>query len=57
MPLAKIVYASMTGNTEEIADVVAEKLESLGLDVDLDECTAVDASDFQEADKIGRAHV
>ena len=50
MPLAKIVYASMTGNTEEIADVVAEKLESLGLDVDLDECTAVDASDFQEAD-------
>lgn len=50
MALAKIVYASMTGNTEEIADVVAEKLESLGLDVDIDECTTVDASDFQEAD-------
>src|SRR5574337_317511 len=37
MPLAKIVYASMTGNTEEIAAVVAEKLESLGLVVDLED--------------------
>jgi len=27
MALAKIVYASMTGNTEEIADIVAKKLE------------------------------
>ena len=26
MALAKIVYASMTGNTEEIADIVAKKL-------------------------------
>ena len=31
MALAKIVYASMTGNTEEIADIVASKLEELGL--------------------------
>lgn len=50
MALAKIVYASMTGNTEEIADIVAEKLESLGLDVDIDECTTVDAADFADAD-------
>ncbi|GAB2021946.1 flavodoxin [Pseudolactococcus yaeyamensis] len=50
MALAKIVYASMTGNTEEIADIVAEKLEALGLDVDIDECTTVDASDFVDAD-------
>ena len=27
MALAKIVYASMTGNTEEIADIVAKKLD------------------------------
>ncbi|MHC5924243.1 flavodoxin, partial [Streptococcus pyogenes] len=27
MALAKIVYASMTGNTEEIADIVANKLQ------------------------------
>ena len=31
MTLAKIVYASMTGNTEEIADIVAEALENLAI--------------------------
>jgi len=50
MALAKIVFASMTGNTEEIADIVADKLRECGLDVDVDECTTVDASDFLEAD-------
>ena len=50
MALAKIVFASMTGNTEEIADIVADKLRDLGLDVEVDECTTVDASDFLEAD-------
>lgn len=50
MALAKIVYASMTGNTEEIADIVANKLEELGLDVETNECTTVDADDFLDAD-------
>lgn len=50
MALAKIVYASMTGNTEEIADIVANKLQELGHDVEVDECTSVDASDFEDAD-------
>ena len=50
MALAKIVFASMTGNTEEIADIVADKLRDLGMDVDVDECTTVDAEDFMEAD-------
>lgn len=50
MALAKIVYASMTGNTEEIADIVAKKLEELGHTVDVDECTTVDASDFEDGD-------
>lgn len=50
MALAKIVFASMTGNTEEIADIVADKLKDLGMDVDVDECTTVDAEDFLEAD-------
>lgn len=50
MALAKIVYASMTGNTEEIADIVAKKLEELGHTVDTDECTTVDATDFEDAD-------
>lgn len=50
MALVKIVYASMTGNTEEIADIVGNKLEELGHTVDIDECTTVDASDFEDAD-------
>ncbi|MGT2835850.1 flavodoxin [Streptococcus hyointestinalis] len=50
MALAKIIYASMTGNTEEIADIVGQKLEELGHDVEVDECTTVDASDFEDAD-------
>ena len=50
MTLAKIVYASMTGNTEEIADIVAEAFEDLELEVEIDEGTQVDAADFEEAD-------
>ncbi|SJZ48382.1 flavodoxin, short chain [Pilibacter termitis] len=50
MTLAKIVYASMTGNTEEIADIVAEAFENLDLEVEIDECSAVEASDFENAD-------
>ena len=50
MTLAKIVFASMTGNTEEIADIVADKLRDLDVEVEVDECTTVDAGDFLEAD-------
>jgi len=50
MTLAKIIYASMTGNTEEIADIVAETMEDMGIEVEIDECTQVDAADFEEAD-------
>lgn len=50
MTLAKIVYASMTGNTEEIADIVAEAFENLNLDVEIDECTQVEAEEFEAAD-------
>lgn len=50
MALAKIVYASLTGNTEEIADIVAETLENEGLEVEINECTQVDADDFMDAD-------
>ncbi len=50
MALAKIVYASLTGNTEEIADIVAEALENLDLEVEQEECTQVDAEDFLDAD-------
>ena len=50
MALVKIVYASMTGNTEEIADIVGNKFEEMGHTVDIDECTTVDATDFEDAD-------
>ncbi|WEG73777.1 flavodoxin [Vagococcus intermedius] len=50
MTLAKIVYASLTGNTEEIADIVAEALENLDIEVEQEECTQVEAEDFAEAD-------
>lgn len=50
MTLAKIVYASLTGNTEEIADIVAEAMENMDIEVEIDECTAVDAADFADAD-------
>lgn len=50
MTLAKIVYASMTGNTEEIADIVAETMENMGIEVEIEECTQVDAEDFEDAD-------
>ena len=50
MALAKIVYASLTGNTEEIADIVAEALENLDIEVEQEECSQVDASDFSDAD-------
>ena len=52
MALAKIVYASMTGNTEEIADIVASKLEELGLEVHNDECTTIETEEILEADII-----
>ena len=52
MPLAKIVYASMTGNTEACADIVADKLEELGFEVELDECSSVDADEMADADLV-----
>jgi flavodoxin short chain len=50
MATAKIVYASMTGNTEEIAEIVAENLKKLAVNVELNECTTVKAEDFLDAD-------
>ncbi|HLQ40493.1 MAG TPA: flavodoxin [Tetragenococcus sp.] len=50
MTLAKIVYGSLTGNTEEIADIVCQALEKLGIEVEIDECTQVDADHFNDAD-------
>lgn len=50
MPKALVVYASLTGNTEEIADIMASALEDQGCEVEVQECTEAYAEDFQDAD-------
>ena len=50
MASAKIIYASMTGNNEEIADIVSEALENLGVDVDVSEISQADTEDFADVD-------
>jgi flavodoxin short chain len=50
MATAKIVYASMTGNTQEIAEIVQEALEDRGVETELTEITQAVASDFEDAD-------
>ncbi len=50
MATAKVVYASMTGNNEEIAEIVEEALESLNVDVETTEITQADPGDFEDID-------
>ena len=50
MATALIVYASLTGNTEEIADILAESLEEQGVEVDIKECTSATADEFHDYD-------
>lgn len=50
MTKALIVYASMTGNTEECVEVVEEALEDLGVEVDVEESVDADPLDFEDYD-------
>lgn len=50
MPKATIVYASWTGNSEEIAEYLAECFKKLDIDVEIHECQQVDAKIFLESD-------
>lgn len=50
MPKAIIVYASLTGNTEECTDIIEEALEGLGVDVETVESIQADPEDFIDAD-------
>lgn len=47
---AKIIYASQTGNTQEIVDVLKENLQDLNVEVDASECTVSSAAEFLNAD-------
>lgn len=47
---AKIVFASMTGNDEDMADILEEDLQNDGFEVDSTDISFADAEDYQEAD-------
>lgn len=50
MLTAHVVFATITGNNEDVADIVTEKLEDLGCQVTETEISQTDATDFQNAD-------
>lgn len=50
MTKIKIVYASMTGNDEDIADILSEDFEEAGMQVDLSEISQTDVDDYLQAD-------
>lgn len=50
MTQALIVFASLTGNTEHMADIVAETLEDRGIDVEVVDSMQADAQDYLDYD-------
>ncbi|MBM7687803.1 flavodoxin [Enterococcus ureilyticus] len=50
MALVKIVYASMTGNTEEISEILENTVQEAGFEVEREECSEVDVDFFDDAD-------
>jgi flavodoxin short chain len=47
---AHVVFATITGNNEDVADIVTEGLENLGVNVIESEISQTDAEDFTNAD-------
>jgi flavodoxin short chain len=50
MPTAKVVFATITGNNEDCADIITEALEDLGVEVDETEISQTDASELLNYD-------
>ncbi|UQS83250.1 flavodoxin [Bombilactobacillus thymidiniphilus] len=50
MTKVKIVFASMTGNDEDMADILSENFEEAGMEVDISEISQTDVQDYQDAD-------
>lgn len=50
MASALVVYATITGNNEDVADIVTESLKDQGINVEETEITMADAADFGDAD-------
>lgn len=47
---ATIVYASMTGNNEDMAEILEEDLQDYGFDVENNDVSFADASDYLDSD-------
>ena len=47
---ALVVYATITGNNEDVADIITDALEDLDVDVEKTEITMADPDDFNDAD-------
>lgn len=47
---ALVVYATITGNNEDVADIITDALEGLDVDVEKTEITMADPADFNDAD-------
>ncbi len=54
MASARIVYASLTGNNEDIASIIEEAFEDLNVDVTTTEVSQALASDFEDAIFVSR---
>lgn len=50
MPTAKVVFATITGNNEDCADIITEALEDLGVEVDKTEISQTDAAELKDYD-------
>lgn len=50
MPTAKVVFATITGNNEDCADIITEALEDLGVEVDENEISQTDAAELKDYD-------
>lgn len=50
MATAKVIFATITGNNEDVADIITEKLEKLGVDVTEEEISQADATEFEAVD-------
>ncbi|WP_395538429.1 flavodoxin [Lactiplantibacillus pentosus] len=50
MATAKVIFATITGNNEDVADIITEKFEKLGVDVAKEEISQADATEFSDVD-------
>lgn len=50
MATAHVVFATITGNNEDIADIITEQFQKLGVDVTESEISQTDADSFEDVD-------